>query len=242
MYEAEFAEIYDHIHMSRGRDYTAEAGELARLIRTRKPAASSVLDVACGTGGHLRVLRELFDRAEGVELSEDMLAIAARRVPDIRLHHGDMREFTVGRTFDAVVCMFSSIGYLRDSDELDQTLACFARHLNDGGVVVVEAWVFPDSFLPGYVATDVARAGDNTIVRMSHSVQEGDKTKMDVHYLHGGPSGIRHLTDIHRLTLFTRDDYQEAFTRAGCSVEYLDGGGFPRGIFVGTNGKAGSGR
>lgn len=234
MYEADFAEIYDHIHRSRGKDYEAEAEELARVVRERKPDARSVLDVACGTGGHLLPLGRLFDRAEGLEVSGDMLAIAGSRLPGTRLHRGDMRDFRLDATFDAIVCMFSSIGYLRSTAELDETLRCFARHLDPGGVVVIESWVFPEAFLPGYVAADIARSGDRAIARVSHSVREGDATRMQVHYLDAGPAGIRHLTDTHLLTLFTRDEYEAAFGRASCPAEYLESSTFSRGVFVGV--------
>ncbi|MEU4711955.1 class I SAM-dependent methyltransferase [Nocardia salmonicida] len=234
MYEADFAEIYDHIHRSRGKDYAAEAAELARLIRERNPGAASVLDVACGTGGHLLPLRQQFDRVEGLELSEDMLALAQTRLAGIRLHRGDMREFRLDSTYDAIVCMFSSIGYLRTTAELDRTLNCFARHLNPGGVIVIESWVFPEAFLPGYVSADIARTAGRTIARFSHSVREGNATRMEVHYLDATESGIRHLTDAHQLTLFTRDEYEAAFDRASCKVNYLENDKFPRGVFVGV--------
>jgi hypothetical protein len=35
-----------------------------------------------------------------------------------------------------VACLFSSMGYVRTN--LDRTLACIARHLNPGGLVLIE--------------------------------------------------------------------------------------------------------
>jgi ubiquinone/menaquinone biosynthesis C-methylase UbiE len=234
VYEAEFAEIYDIIHQHRGKDYAAEVIEIARLVRQRKPDADSVLDVACGTGGHLRFLAESFGRAEGLELSADMLAVAKTRVPAIRLHQGDMRDFRLNGRFDAITCMFSSIGYLRSTVDLDRTLACLARHLTPGGVLAIEPWVFPDTFLPGYVASDMARMNGRTVVRVSHSVREDDATRMRVHYLDADATGIRELTDTHLLSLFTRTDYETAFARAGCTAKLLDATPVPRGLYVGV--------
>ena len=54
MYGAEFAEIYDLIYSSRGKDYPQEAKYMAELIRTRTPDADSLLDVGCATAAHLR--------------------------------------------------------------------------------------------------------------------------------------------------------------------------------------------
>ena len=234
MYEAEFVDVYDVIHLHRGKDYAAEAAHLAGLVRDRKPDAESILDVASGTGGHLRFLRELFTTAEGLDASPSMLTVARERLPGLPLHLGDMRDFDLGRTFDAVTLMFSSIGYVESEAELRQTLACLTRHLNPGGVVVIEPWVFPDTFTPGYVAADLARDNGRTVVRVSHSVRDGDAVRMEVHYITADSGGARHLTDVHRMSLFTREQYAEAFRLAGCSAEFVTGDLFGRGLFVGV--------
>lgn len=236
MYEAQFAEVYDLIHDNRGKDYAAETAELGALVRARYPGAESVLDVASGTGGHLRFLREWFTRAEGLEISPEMLEIARQRLPGLALHRGDMRAFDLGRHFDAVMLMFSSIGYVESAAELDRTLGCLAAHLVPGGVLVIEPWVFPDTFLPGYVAADLARDDGRAVARFSHSVLEGDAVRMTVHYLGADATGIQHFVDSHRLALFTRERYEEAFAQAGCGVEYLQSERFSRGLFVGVRG------
>lgn len=60
VYSTEHAEIYDFIHAARGRDWSAEADGITRLIRERCPEAGSLLDVACGTGAHLERFAEHF--------------------------------------------------------------------------------------------------------------------------------------------------------------------------------------
>lgn len=235
MYANEIAAIYDLVHEGKGKDYRKEAEEIAALVRGHRLATRSLLDVACGTGQHLRHLDGLFDHVEGLELSGDMLAIATDRNPDVTFHQGDMRSFALGRRFDAVICMFSSIGHLRNTDELDSTLRCFADHLEPGGVIVVEPWWFPETFTPGYVGASVTEAGERTICRVSHSVREGDATRIEVHYLVAEPGGgIRYLTEDHTITLFPRADYERAFERAGCDVLYQEGGSSGRGLFIGT--------
>jgi len=51
----------------------------------RNPNARTLLDVACGTGAHLVHFNNLY-AVEGLDLSPDLLAIAAQRLPDIVLH------------------------------------------------------------------------------------------------------------------------------------------------------------
>lgn len=233
MYGAEAADVYDALHSARGKDFLAEAAEVAQLIRSRAPAAASLLDVACGTGGHLRAFRELFDEVAGVDAAEPMLAVARARMPGTVLHHGDMRHFAMGRSFDAITCLFSSIGYLPTVDGLTAALRRFAAHLAPDGVVIVEPWWFPETFLPGHVAGDVVTVDGRTIARVSHSVRDGDWSVLTVHYLVGSTAaGVRHFAETHRLRLFTRAQYEAAFVAAGLTAEYLTRTRSNRGLFV----------
>ncbi|HEX6685473.1 MAG TPA: methyltransferase domain-containing protein [Candidatus Limnocylindrales bacterium] len=220
MYDQNLAGVYDLIYgVAVSKDYVAEAGELAELIRSRRPEASSLLDVACGTGQHLLHLRDLFEHVEGVELSADMRAIAAERLgPQTPVHAGDMRTFDVGRKFDAITCLFSSIGYVQSVEELRATLRRFAAHLEPGGVLVLEPWFAPDAWRPGTVHDGVAEAPDGRVVmRLSYSdVTPEGKSLTTMHYLYGEPGvGVRHWSDEHVMSLFTDDEYGDAFTAAG---------------------------
>jgi hypothetical protein len=73
------------------------------------------------------------------------------------------------------------------------------------------------------------------ISRVSHTVRDGNSSKMQVHYLVGEPdSGIEHFSDTHKMTLFSTDEYISAFESAGldCTVKTL-GSGSP-GLLIGT--------
>ncbi|WP_069814228.1 class I SAM-dependent DNA methyltransferase [Streptomyces sp. TP-A0874] len=239
MYENDSAaEMYDLLYQDR-KDYPAEAERVARLVRERNPGARSLLDVACGTGIHLRAFAELFERVEGVDLSRPMLDVAAGRLrtagpKGVPLHLGDMRELRIEGRFDAVVCMFSSIGYLRSTDDLDRAVGAMSRRLEPGGVLVIEPWYFPETFLEGHVSGHALTRDGRTITRVSHSTREGDATRMELHYVLADAGGVLHRSEIDRLTLFTREQYEAAYRRAELKPEYLETSGAGPGFFVGT--------
>ncbi|OUD04952.1 class I SAM-dependent methyltransferase [Streptomyces swartbergensis] len=235
LYGAEASEVYELMHESRGKDYAAEASDIARRIRALLPGARSLLDIACGTGAHLRHFRTAFERVEGLELSATMAAAARRRLPGVTVHTGDMRDFALESTFSAITCMFGSIGYLSSTAQLDATLARFARHLDPGGVVAIDPWWFPETFLDGHVAGGATTVAGRTLARVSHSVRRGNASRMDVHYLVADPeAGVRHFNETHLITLFTRAQYEAAFTAAGLTVDYVDGLHGGRGLFIGA--------
>ncbi|BCJ61890.1 class I SAM-dependent DNA methyltransferase [Micromonospora endophytica] len=218
------AELYDASYRGRGKDYAGEAEIAIGLVRERARDADQVLDVACGTGAHLRHFAAAFGEVAGLDLSEEMLRLARQRLPGTQLWQGDMRKFDLGRTFDAITCMFSSVGYLADAAELNATLESFARHLNSGGVVVIEPWWSPETFLSGHVQADVVVVDGRTISRVSHSVRDPDRSasRMEIHWVVAEPAaGIRHHTETHVMTLFTRQEYLTAFARAGFTAEHV---------------------
>ena len=79
---------------------------------SRARPARALLDVACGTGKHLERLAQDHS-VEGMDLDAALLELALRRLPGVPLHQADMTSFELGRRFDAVVCLFSSIGYVK---------------------------------------------------------------------------------------------------------------------------------
>ena len=216
------AHIYDLIYHASGKNYAAEAAVVDQIIQSHNDGAASLLDVACGTGAHLRDLRNRYE-VVGLDLDPRMLDQAREALPGVLLVEGDMRTFRLAQRFDAVVCLFSSIGYMRSVQELDAAVGSMAAHLSAGGVLVVDGWTRPDAWIdPGTVHVEVARGDGVAAARVGRSRREGNTTYLELHHLVGTLDGIEHLVDHHELTLFTDDQYQDAFRRSGLSVERVD--------------------
>jgi len=225
------ARYYDAIYSF--KDYGAEAAAVSAQIRAHKPDAATLLDVACGTGAHLAHFAREY-RVEGIDLSEEQLAIARARLPGIELHQGDMTTFDLGKTFDAVTCMFSSIGYVGTLDGLDAAIGRMAAHLAPGGVLVVEPWLPPDAFEAGHLSTLFVDEPDIAIARMSISHKEGRRSWFDMEHLVGSADGIEQFVEHHELGLFTVEEQIAAFERAGLRVEHDPDGPIGRGLYVGV--------
>jgi SAM-dependent methyltransferase len=225
------ARYYDAIYSF--KDYAAEAAAVSAQIRAHKPDADTLLDVACGTGAHLAHFAREY-RVEGIDLSEEQLAIARARLPGIELHQGDMTTFNLGKTFDAVTCMFSSIGYVRTLDGLDAAIGRMAAHLTPGGVLVVEPWLLPDAFEAGHLSTLFVDEPEIAIARMSISHKEGRRSWFDMEHLVGSADGIERFVEHHELGLFTVEEQIAAFERAGLRVEHDPEGPIGRGLYVGV--------
>nr|BAP34716.1 N-methyltransferase [Streptomyces sp. ML694-90F3] len=233
IYQENFAEIYDDVYRGH-RDYHRETERVRELVRERRPGARTLLDVACGTGEHLVHLGRSFD-VEGIDLAEPMLKVAAAKLGDVPVHRGDMRDFSLGRSFDAVSCLFSSIGYLGGTADLKAAVAAMAGHLVPGGVLVIEPWILRERWNGGDLVQAQFTSDRATVSRMGRWYTSGDRSQVEMHYLVARADGaVRHFVNHQDLALFSRDEYEAAFVASGCTVEYLPEGYADRGVFVGV--------
>jgi SAM-dependent methyltransferase len=225
------ARLYDAVYASI-RDYPREAAELDRLIQERRPGARTLLDIACGTGAHLEHLTGY--EVEGLDLDPEMLGVARERLPNVPLHEGDMADFDLGKRFDAVVCMFSSIGYVRTAERLRSAVASMARHLEPGGVLVVEPWLSPEVWVDRHVGALFVDQPELKIARMNVGEREGNLSIFEFEYLVGTPNGLERFNERHELGLFTVEQYLEAFRAAGLEVDHDPEGPMGRGLYIGS--------
>jgi ubiquinone/menaquinone biosynthesis C-methylase UbiE len=136
-----FDESYLRLYEPFQSEERARSEALAAASLAAAPEGGDVLDCPCGFARHSLVLAEAGYRVTGVDRSEAQLAEAKRRRGEAewpRLLRADYRELPLpDASFDAVLCLFTSLGYLdRDGDVA--VLEEFRRVLRPGGALVVE--------------------------------------------------------------------------------------------------------
>ena len=226
------AEFYDLLY-SGDKDYSSEAQLLAELIGERVDRPSSILDVGCGTGAHARGLLDLGFRVDGVDIEPEFVKIASAKCPEGRFRVGDMTALDLPGRYDAVLCLFSAIGYVLTEPALNATIDGMARHLNPGGVVIVDPWFEPDQSSDAWISTLSSKQDGTAICRMSRTVIDGPVSRLEFEYLIGRPGGIERRSETHELGLFTQGQMEAAFRAAGLSVERKPEVLRTRGIYVG---------
>ncbi len=101
-----------------------------------------ILDLGCGTGSMTNLMAARGYEMIGVDLSEDMLAVAREKAKmaslDVVYLNQDMTELDLYGTIDAVISCGDALNYILDEEDL---LAAFKRvnlFLNPGGLFVFD--------------------------------------------------------------------------------------------------------
>ena len=177
------------------KDYAAEVSRFAKLAARIHPTASTLLDVACGSGLHLQHLKPRY-RVEGLNLSPELLQTARSRLVDVPLHQGDMSAFSLDGSFDLVTSFFASIAYLPDVETMRRSIACMARHLAPGGVLFLEPWLTPAVYRENEVVHNFRRTPERAISWMYLMRRRETVAVWDIHWLVGTvEDGVTHFVE-----------------------------------------------
>ena len=132
------APIYDHVmaHVN----YGAWAAYIHALLARFAPAATRVVDLACGTGNISFALHRLGYEVTGVDRSEAMLRVAREKAAGIGVEfvRQDLRQLAGLGPFDAATCLYDSINYLLAPADLDAALRGTQAIVQPGGLFVFD--------------------------------------------------------------------------------------------------------
>jgi hypothetical protein len=109
-----------------------------------------------------------------------------------------------------------------------------ARHLEPGGVLVVEPWLSPEVWVDRHVGAVFVDQPELKIARMNVGEREGNLSIFEFEYLVGTPNGLERFNERHELGLFTVEQYLEAFRAAGLEVDHDPEGPMGRGLYIGS--------
>jgi len=227
------AALYDLAYHA--KDYESEAWRVRQLLTNcGLDGDSRILEVACGTGRHMEHLTKHF-RMTGTDLNEAMLEIARGRVPDTEFFAADMAALTVEHPFDALLCLFSSIGYMHGEERLRAALTCFAGALEPGGVVVIEPWLTRDEFVVGTPSLYTWEDNDLKIARACVVRADGPLSILEFHWMVARRGeGVERFCERHELWMFSRRQFLDAMTAAGFQARHHTVGlTDSRGLYVG---------
>jgi SAM-dependent methyltransferase len=226
------AKYYDQMYSF--KDYEAEASRLHEFIQQHKRSKGNrLLDVACGTGGHLQFLKGKYE-ANGLDVSEVMLAVAKEKMPEIPLYQGSMVNMSIDQQFDVITCLFGSIGYLTTLDDLIGAIQSFSTHLVPGGVVLIEPMFTKETVKPDAFGLTCVDLPEIKIARAGSSAVDGDIAYLNFHFLLATKDRVEHFVDPSPMGVFPRNTFLRIMEESGLETKFVDSGLSKEGLFIGV--------
>jgi len=131
------AEIYDEMY-TQIFDYDWEAKIVREILG--KNGGEKILDAGVGTGRLAAKLIEMGYSVTGVDISDEMLALAKKNAPNAKLIKADLRNLPFEDMFDAAVCLGRVTTYMLTDLDLEALLKSLHRALRMGGILIIDAF------------------------------------------------------------------------------------------------------
>lgn len=169
---SDYAQFYDE---GTKTDVASKVHLIKEMIERNRPAAKTLLELACGTGNVLALLENDYE-VTGLDLSPQMLELAAKKLPEVELYEADMTNFKLGKKYDAVICVFDSVNHLLSYDQWEALFDRVNEHLNENGIFIMD--VNTSAKLEKYSTLPPAR----TELNEGYQISEIKKDKHNVYH------------------------------------------------------------
>ncbi len=183
----------------------------------------TLLDLGCGTGEHLNILKNHGIKCTGIDNSRSMLEIAKMRFPDsIEFIKEDIKHYTAYEDYDIVISLFGSVDYIIQDSDIIKMLGNLWEMLKPDGIGVWEIWnSVPLKTIKEKAITPVSniRYKDLFIKRERgfKLLNYVDKTVVEVKYNYKIQNG-QTITDRHVMRAFTKEEISEFLLYNGFQV------------------------
>ena len=131
MYSDLFSRVYDAF----GWNYYPEefAVLLQRWMEKNQIRVQSMLDIGCGTGVLCSRMHAYGMDAQGMDLSEGMIAMAKEKYPELVFEQGNMVTYESDRQFDLVTSTCDAMNQILEPADLQQVMRNVYSYLAPGG-------------------------------------------------------------------------------------------------------------
>ncbi len=130
--------IYDDI--MRHVDYDKWASYINELIIHWNPDTRTVLDIGCGTGNLLKMLRKYSYELYGCDYSLPMLMQAKKKrsIESTPLWRSRMLQIALQEKVDVILCLYDSINYIMDLDLVKEFIDKAEDSLKEKGLLIFD--------------------------------------------------------------------------------------------------------
>jgi len=189
----------------------------------------SILDLGCGTGEHLNLLKESTSTCTGIDSSIEMLNIAKKRFPEkISFILKNFKNFDFYNEFDVIISLFGSMDYLINDKDVDTFFWNTWRAMKPGGIGIFEVWnSIPVKKIRNKPVSLVSKLKYNDILiereRGFGMLEETSRTIVEVKYRYHihRPDGSESVNDTHIMRAFELDEILKFIKENGLAAKNI---------------------
>jgi SAM-dependent methyltransferase len=152
----------------------------------------SVLELGIGTGLFAIPMHEAGIDIEGLEISQRMIDIVGQRAPSLKVHKGDMRDFTINRRYDAILALSSVLVFVANEQEIKRCLQRCYEHLEPNGMLLLELPNHNVEIAHSNNSQEVHYSKDQNTIVVIQSVVEGQDWNETWHVFKNDGAGLVH--------------------------------------------------
>lgn len=181
---------------------------------------AKIIDLACGTGTATLMLAEAGFSLTGLDISDEMLAVARAKSDSKKIgigwRQGDMRRFKLDEPVDAAICLFDSVNYLTEEPELLDFFACVRNSLRPGGMFLFDMNTIQALANNWGNGTKVRQDGDvHSIWRSSYRPCDHTARMELTVFSPDGGGGYRKLREVHVERGYEMSEIDSCLRQAG---------------------------
>ncbi|AXH98952.1 class I SAM-dependent methyltransferase [Sporosarcina sp. PTS2304] len=218
----EFAHIYDELMNDIPYDAYVELLDLASAGISGK----KVLDIGCGTGLLSAMLAKKGAQVTAIDLSADMLEVAAKRAKSLGLSidfkDQPMQQLSVDGTYEVAVISIDSLNYVLDRQDVEETFRRVYNALERNGVLLFDVhslFKMDEIFLEGPFVFDNQRI---TYIWQTEPGEEEHSIYSELAFFVSQEDGsYKRFDEIHTQRSFAVTDYVDMLDQAGFQIERI---------------------
>lgn len=211
-----FSKLYDKF--MKYSDYGAWENQMEELIKEGKPNGNTLLDIGCGTGELLLRMAKNY-KCDGMDLSEDMLKIAFKKLKhrEVGLFLGNMIDFDTGKTYDIMVSLFDTVNHILTLDELECHFKSVYKSLNPNGIYIFDVVdrKFMNEMFPNDLFVDNRK--DLTCI-WEHEIDGGTDYIDATYFLKNSRGSWDKFTESYTKKIFTEDEIKKSVLNANLKL------------------------
>lgn len=220
-----FAGLYDSI--MENADYDKWYKYIETIIKEKKIAGRDVLDLGCGTGEIAIRLKKNGYNVLGVDISDEMLAIAGEKIEnmglDIPLAIHDMRKFKLPVGFDIILSLFDTVNYLSSVNELEKTFKAVYSHFDQNGIYIFDIVTenMMEEMFPGGIFVDDRE--EMTLIWARHVEEDGINEISTTFFVKEKTGRYKRVDDYYTKKIFSKEEIEKTAAKIGFkSVEFRE--------------------